>query len=135
MKTTKTAIEFKLERLPEGMSQKAFDEHFNTLYKGYVNKYNEIQEKLEAADLTVANTTYSEVRELKREEAFAVNAIRLHEAYFRSIGGDGQCSGAIASWLTEDFGSLDAWAADLRACGMSARGWAEIQPCVSLRQA
>lgn len=123
MKVLKAPLEIRLETLPEWLSQKAFEEHYNVLYKGYVNKYNEIQELLENADMSGGNATYSQVRELKREEAFAANAIRLHEGYFRSIAGNGQCSGKIASWLIEDFGSIDNWAAQWRACGMSARGW------------
>ena len=123
MKVLKAPQEVRLDKQPEWLSQKAFEEHYNVLYKGYVNKYNEIQELLEKADLSGGNATYSQVRELKREEAFAANAIRLHEGYFRSIGGDGQCSGKIASWLAEDFGSVENWAAQWRACGMSARGW------------
>src|SRR3990170_3916639 len=123
MRVLRAAQEIKVDKLPEGMSQKTFEEHYNVLYKGYINKYNEIQELLEAADLAAGNATYSQVRELKREEAFAANAIRLHEAYFRTIGGDGQCSGTVAAWLAEDFGSVENWHNGLRACGMSARGW------------
>src|SRR3990170_4975294 len=121
MRVLRAAQEIKVDRLPEGMSQKTFDEHYNVLYKGYVNKYNEIQELLEGADLAAGNATYSQLRELKREEAFAANAIRLHEAYFRSIGGDGACSGTIAGWLAEDFGSVENWANEWRAAAMSAR--------------
>jgi len=109
--------------LPEGMSQKAFDEHYNVLYKGYVNKYNEIQDLLEAADLAGGNATYSQIRELKREESFAANAIRLHESYFMTLGGDGRCSGKLLEWIGEDFGSFEHWADEWRACAMSARGW------------
>jgi len=123
MKILRAPQEIRLEQLPEGMSQKAFDEHYNVLYKGYVNKYNEIQEKLENVDMAAANTTYSDVRELKREESFAANAIRLHEAYFHSLGGDGQCAGTILDWIDDDFGSYDNWVNEWRACGMSARGW------------
>ncbi len=123
MKILKAPQEISIARLPEGVSQRAFDEHYNVLYKGYISKYNEIQELLEKADLAAGNTTYSQIRELKREEAFAANAIRLHEGYFRSIGGDGECSGTIAGWLAEDFGSVENWTNEWRAAGMSARGW------------
>lgn len=123
MKQLKTAQEIKVENLPEGISPKAWNQHYDVLYKGYVKKYNEIQELLEKADADAGNATYSRVRELKREEVFAANAIRLHEAYFRSVGGDGRCFGTMDSWLTQDFGSFDNWVDQWRACGMSARGW------------
>jgi superoxide dismutase, Fe-Mn family len=123
MKFLKAPQEIKVEKLPEGLSQKAFDEHYGVLYKGYVNKYNEIQEKLEEVELGQANTTYSEIRELKREEIFAADAIRLHEGYFKSLGGDGRPAGTSRQWIEEDFGSFDNWTAEFKACGMSARGW------------
>jgi Fe-Mn family superoxide dismutase len=123
MNQPKTARKITIESLPPGMSQEALDQHYDVLYKGYVNKYNEIQELLEEADVAGGNATYSQYRELKREEIFAANAIQLHEAYFESIGGDGRCTGMIAAWLTENFGSVEEWADRWRACGMSARGW------------
>lgn len=123
MKISKAPQELGLSKLPEGFSQKAIDEHYNILYKGYINKYNEIQDKLEEADLAAGNATYSQIRELKREEVFAADAIRLHEGYFKNMGGDGICEGAISGWIDEDFGSHENWAAEWRACGMSARGW------------
>lgn len=122
MKILKAPREFDLESLPAGLSKKGIEDHYNVLYRGYVNKYNEIQEALEKVDKT-GNTTYSEYRELKREEAFCANAIRLHEAYFEGLGGDGLCSGTIMEWIDQDFGSYENWVNDLRGAGMSARGW------------
>jgi len=53
----------------EGISKKTIDEHLK-LYQGYVNKYNEIQEKLAALgddEYGKANQVYSQIRELKTE--------------------------------------------------------------------
>ncbi|MBI2849261.1 MAG: superoxide dismutase [Chloroflexi bacterium] len=106
-----------------GISKRQIDEHHDVLYKGYVNKLNEIEGKLPEANPAEANATYSLIRELKREEVFATNAIRLHEQYFRNLGGDGVIKGAIADLIREDFGSLEKWEAEFRGLGIAARGW------------
>ncbi len=106
-----------------GISRRQIDEHYDVLYKGYVNKINEIGEKLAGADLSKANATYSEIRELKREEVFTANAIRLHEEYFENLGAGQMCSGPILDLINEDFGTYDRWETEFKALGMCARGW------------
>lgn len=108
----------------EGFSQRQIDEHHDVLYKGYVNKLNEIEAKLAEANPAEANATYSLIRELKREEVFATNAIRLHEAYFENLGGNGgRATGEIARLIEEDFGSYEKWETEFKALGIAARGW------------
>ncbi len=106
----------------EGISEKQLSEHYK-LYEGYINKVNEIREKMLAADSSVANATYSDIGELKRQESFALNGIRLHEAYFGVLGGDGQSSGLVAEAVIRDFGSIEDWQMDMMAAGISSRGW------------
>jgi Fe-Mn family superoxide dismutase len=107
----------------EGMSLKMIQNHFK-LYEGYVKKTNEIQEKLEVVDKTLANGVYSEVGELKRQETFAVNGMKLHEIYFGHLNGNGTPEGDLVAMIEKDFGSLDNWKIDMIATGLSARGWA-----------
>lgn len=108
-----------------GISEKATQIHHDKLYAGYVNKRNEIEEKLKTADRAAANATYSEYGELKREESFAVNGQYLHEYYFNILGGDGQNSGApdLVKAIEAEFGTFDKWLEDFKAAGMVARGW------------
>ncbi|MBI4321764.1 MAG: superoxide dismutase [Chloroflexi bacterium] len=110
-------------RALQGISQRQIDEHFDVLYKGYVNKLNELEAKLQTVNVAEANATYSEIREIKKEEVFAADAVRLHEDYFENLGGDGVCKGNILSLINADFGSIDKWEAELRACGVASRGW------------
>lgn len=99
---------------------------------GYVKKWNEIQEKLKTTDRSAANGTYSEFGELKREETFAMNGIRLHEGYFDNMvsGGNPSTSsgqvepgGAVKAMIERDFGSYEKWMEDFKALGVAARGW------------
>jgi Fe-Mn family superoxide dismutase len=108
----------------DGISRASVEAHYK-LYEGYVAKRNEILGKLGSADRSSANQTYSELRALKVELSFAVGGIKNHEVYFEHLGGDGgDPRGAIADLIARDFGSTDAWRADLKATGLAGRGWA-----------
>ncbi len=107
----------------EGISLKSVTEH-QKLYEGYVKKTNEIQGAIAAADKSAANAVYSTIGEMKRQETFAVNGMKLHEVFFALLGGDGVAKGKIFDMIVRDFGSYEAWKEDFNATGMSARGWA-----------
>lgn len=108
----------------KGISAKTLEIHHGKLYTGYVNKRNEIEEKLKNVDLVSANQTYSDLRELKIEETFAGNGVVLHEAYFDGLGGaGGRPSGAFLSAIEKEWGSYEKWEAEFKACAMAVRGW------------
>ena len=108
----------------DGISRAAVEAHYK-LYEGYVSKRNEILGRLASADADSANQVYSDVRALKVDLSFAIGGIKNHELYFEHLGGHGgDPSGAVAGLLERDFGTVDAWRADLKATGMAARGWA-----------
>ncbi len=102
----------------KGLSDLALKAHF-TLYRGYVQRLNEIREKLVTAD---RNTV--EYSDLKRREPVAYNGMFLHEMYFEALG-NGQTvpSEAVKIMLARSFGSVDAWLSDARACLLSTNGW------------
>ena len=107
-----------------GISRAAVEAHYK-LYQGYVNKRNEILEKLTGIDLSAANQVYSEVRALKVDLSFAIGGIKNHEIYFEHLGGHGgEPSGIFGDLVRRDFGSTGEWKADLKATGMAGRGWA-----------
>jgi Fe-Mn family superoxide dismutase len=108
----------------DGISRTTIEAHYR-LYQGYVTKRNEILGRLPTVDLGAANQVYSELRALKVDLTFAVGGIKNHEIYFEHLGGEGgDPDGAIGALIERDFGSSDAWRADLRATGMAGRGWA-----------
>ena len=107
----------------DGISKKTIEIHHDKLYVGYVNKANEISEKLIAIAKTgkfEGNATYSELRALKSEETFAVNGAYLHEWYFGNLGGDGNWKKAPE--LSKAF--IDKW-------GVSKMAWLTflLAPC------
>jgi len=108
----------------EGISRETIEAHYK-LYQGYVNKRNEVLTKLADVDLGSANQVYSDLRSLKVDLTFALGGIKNHELYFEHLGGPGgDPSGVFAAVLKRDFGSIDAWRADLKATGLAGRGWA-----------
>ncbi len=109
-----------------GVSKKTMEEHYK-LYQGYVNKANEIHDKLATLDKdpAKANPTYSEIRVLKVELTRAVGGVKNHEMYFSLLGGTGGTpTGKLGDLIKRDFGSAEEWQKDLKATGIAARGWA-----------
>ena len=108
----------------DGISRQTIEAHYK-LYQGYVAKRNEILGKLGEIDPSAANQVYSDIRALKVDLTFAVGGVKNHEIYFAHLGGDGGApEGPIGTLVRRDFGSIDAWRADLKATGMAGRGWA-----------
>lgn len=108
----------------DGISRETIEAHYK-LYQGYVSKRNEILGKLAAVDLSSANQTYSELRALKVDLTFAVGGVKNHEIYFEHLGGvGGDPAGIFGDLVKRDFGSVEAWKADLKATGLGGRGWA-----------
>ena len=108
----------------DGLSEKQLREHHDVLYVGYVKKMGEIEEKLKNVDLSTANATYSDLRELKMEETFALNGVKLHEGYFDNMASGGNSpSGKISEMIANDFGSYENWEKEFKAMSLCARGW------------
>jgi Fe-Mn family superoxide dismutase len=113
----------------DGISKKTIKEHLK-LYQVYVNKFNEINERLAGLvddDYLKANQVCLAVRELKLELPFAWGGIINHEIYFSHLGGTTSSkvpTGSLLTQIKKDFGSLENFKKDLKATGLAARGWA-----------
>ena len=110
----------------KGISKKTVEDHLK-LYQGYVNKYNEITEKIKTLsddDYAKANQVFSTFRSLKTELSFAWGVIINHEIYFNHLGGTGgTTSGNLLQQIKKDFGSFESYKKDMKASAISARGW------------
>jgi len=106
-----------------GISARTMEEHYE-LYKGYVAKTNEIQDKLGTVDRASANQIYSDLRSLRTDLSFATGGVKNHEIYFAHLGGSGGApKGKLLEMINRDFPSYDQWLADFKASGLAARGW------------
>ncbi|MBI2079402.1 superoxide dismutase [Candidatus Micrarchaeota archaeon] len=111
----------------DGISELTMTEHFK-LYNGYVNKFNEVMEQVEALsndDVKAGQITYSKIRSLKTALAFALGGVLNHEVYFFNLGGNGgHPSGELMDQIKKDFGSYERFELEFRGTAMGARGWA-----------
>lgn len=113
------------------MSPETTEWHYAVHQKGYVDKFNEIQKTLgekKAEIIEKANGNYSEFGELKRRETFNANGVILHEIFWENIGGNGDSSKApqFKKAIEEEYGSVENFLKELKACALSAKnsGWA-----------
>lgn len=110
----------------KGISDQQLEYHFETHYKGYVNKLNEVWERLQTVDRSKANQNFSDYRALKVEESFNLMGVALHELYFENLkdGKDSKPSAKLVESIETGFGSFEKWKEDFKACGIALRGWA-----------
>lgn len=122
-------IDFNLGEL-NGISKKTNEIHEKKLYAGYVNKRNEVEEKLSKItpeELTAGNQTYSYLRGLKEGETFAANGMILHQMFFSILGGGGKSDGTkIAEAISKEWGSFESFKNMFTASALAARGWAVL---------
>jgi len=111
-----------LNGLP-GLSEKLLQAHLG-LYQGYVNKLNEIEEKLKAAPVASANYSFGDISELHRRRSVAFNGSYLHQLYFENLTKDKtEPSSQLKQAIASTFGSIENWAADVKAGLLTAPGW------------
>src|SRR2546430_9497438 len=63
----------------DGISRESVEAHYK-LYEGYVNKRNEILERLGAVDLAAANQVHSGLRPLNVQPSFPTRGIKNHRS-------------------------------------------------------
>lgn len=116
-----------------GLSERLLVSHYVNNYGGALRRLNAIRARLAALDWARAPTY--EINGLKREELIAMGSVVLHEAYFESLGGQGdnpptgreEPPADLARSLERDFGSVAAWRAEFTAMAKAlagGSGWA-----------
>ena len=108
----------------DGFSETLLKNHF-TLYQGYVTNTNKLSDLL-GGMLAEGKTATPEYAELKRRFGWEWNGMRLHEFYFKNLGGKGALDPAskLGKAVAAEFGSVEKWEADFRAVGaMRGIGW------------
>jgi Fe-Mn family superoxide dismutase len=108
----------------KGLSEKQLRNHFE-LYKGYVKKLNEIEERMAQTDKNVeGNYSFSDVSELQRRHAVAFNGTYLHQLYFENLcGAKEEPSDDLLHAINEGFGSVKNWQAQALTGLKTANGW------------
>ncbi len=106
---------FNLPEMP-GLSAKQIEAHLK-LYAGYVKNVNAVAAAIDEYKKDAATHAIA-LSELTRRYAFEWNGMRLHELYFAGLGGDGTIQGTLADTLRTQYGTLEAWKAEVKAIAM-----------------
>jgi Fe-Mn family superoxide dismutase len=102
-----------------GFSEKLIASHYEKNYSGAVRRLNLIETQIAALPRDAAAF---QMGSLKREALIAANSMRLHEFYFRNLGGKGIEAGDFLALAQAQFGSVEAWEHDFRLTGLSLAG-------------
>lgn len=109
-----------------GFSDQLLKNHF-TLYQGYVNNFNKLNDILVAMEKDGKFGT-PEYAELNRRFGWEFNGMRMHELYFGNLttknGGAASGQAKLVKKIVKEFGSFEAFEKDFRAMGaMRGIGW------------
>ena len=109
---------------PPVFPREYLDEHYRLYPAVHLVKIKEIEARLLKTDTACVDPTYCPLRSLKKEYAYALNSVRLHEGFFGNIGdAKSQPSPELESMLERDFGSVEEWGKQFCALAMCSRGW------------
>ena len=108
-----------------GFSDQLLKNHF-TLYQGYVNNFNKLNDILVEMEKNDKFGT-PEFAELNRRFGWEFNGMRLHELYFGNLTKDKKefnGESAFAKKIIEEWGSYEMWEKDFKSMGaMRGIGW------------
>ncbi|MFM2381807.1 MAG: hypothetical protein RLZZ76_574 [Candidatus Parcubacteria bacterium] len=111
----------------EGISARTIEEHLK-LYAGYVKHVNLIGEKIEELKADSEKNAYA-LAEVQRRLGFEFGGMKNHEAYFSQFEGGAKelPPGKFADMVTTQWGSFDAFLAQLKATAMTRGiGWTMV---------
>jgi len=105
-----------------GFSEQMLRNHF-TLYQGYVTNTNKLADALSAM-VKDGKASTPEYAELKRRFGWEFNGMRLHELYFGNMAKASEMDSALATKISESFGSYAEWEKEFKATAlMRGIGW------------
>jgi Fe-Mn family superoxide dismutase len=106
-----------------GLSERMLVSHHDNNYGGAVRKLNEVRGQLAGADPASSGPYWSLYGSLKSAELAARNSSLLHELYFANLAAGQAPPAALATMLTQRFGSLDRLRAHMLGAAKAANGW------------
>ena len=109
----------------DGLSEGLLKNHF-TLYQGYVNNFNKLDEILMAMEKE-GKFGMPEFAELNRRLGWEFNGMRLHEYYFNNLTKEFKeidKSSELYKKIEKEWGSYEMWEKDFKSmAGMRGIGW------------
>lgn len=99
------------------------------LYKGYAEKLTRVSAEIDSVsqDFELANSSSSTLRSLKKDEAYLLNAVYLHELFFANcFAPNTELFKDLVCFIRieQDWGNFDRWTLEFRSLCQTARnGW------------
>lgn len=100
-------LPYSLDALEPYYSRETLNLHYSVLYKGYVNKTNDVLTKLEVARST---NDYSNIKCLEKELSFQGSGAILHQLFFENMISPKSITSIdyqLIQKITNDFGSVE----------------------------
>ena len=120
----KINLPYSLDALEPYYSKETLVIHYETLYTGYVNSTNKIEEKLVDAR---KNSNFENIKCLEKDLSFYGSGVILHELFFENMGPaiPTNLSMKLMEQIRKDFTSYDKFKAQFSASGIAveASGW------------
>ena len=102
-------------------------QHLHDTYRIWVDKTNEILQRMPSPDIHTASPVFSELRSYKAVLPESLGEVRNYECFLTALGGKGgQPTGALQSMIQRDFGGWDAFVNELKATAMVSRAWVAL---------
>ena len=101
-------LPYPLDALEPYYNAETLNIHYNILYKGYVENYNNVQEELRKAR---EENNFKNIKCLEKNLSFQGSGVILHELFFTNMRPQSRNSigESLYSQIIKDFGSFDAF--------------------------
>lgn len=102
-------------------------QHLYDTYRVWVDKTNDVLQRMPSPDIHTANPVFSELRSYKTVLPGLLGEVRNYECFLSALGGKGgQPTALLADLIQRDFGSWDAFVNELKATAMVSRSWVAL---------
>lgn len=107
----KIELPYRLDALEPYYSAETLNIHYNTLYKGYVDNYNKVQEELKNAR---EKNDFTNIKCLEKNLSFQGSGVILHELFFTNMRPQARNSAGVVgeslyNQIVRDFGSFNSF--------------------------
>lgn len=107
----KIELPYRLDALEPYYSAETLNIHYNTLYKGYVDNYNKVQEELKNAR---EKNDFTNIKCLEKNLSFQGSGVILHELFFTNMKPQMRNSAVVGgeslyNQIVRDFGSFNSF--------------------------
>ena len=120
----KIELPYSLNALEPYYNAETLNIHYNILYKGYVDNYNNVQDELRKAR---EENNFKNIKCLEKNLSFQGSGVILHELFFTNMRPQSRYSKGerLYSQIVKDFGSFDAFKKQFNEASkqVEASGW------------